>query len=165
MFKKYKWGVLLLILALSVEWSYNALNYDRNTAKKFANKLFSYPLPPKTEITAKGFDYEVLYEGEFFKEEDPFTVVAYIRLSSELSEKELTDYYNKNNDGFSDISSLKGFEVQFEGEQEIQEVLIGKKTGYKKLNPSKKSNEGNPIELTVQVGNMFDSNLKEFACS
>ncbi|RAS73187.1 hypothetical protein [Priestia endophytica] len=165
MLKRYKWGVLLLILALSVLWSYNALNHDRNTARKFANKLFSYPLPPKTEITAKGFDYEVLYEGEFFKKGDPFTVVAYIRLSSELSEKELMDYYNRNNDGFSDISPLKGSEVHFERGQKIQEVLIGKKKGYKKSNLSKKSTEGNRIEFIVQVRNIFDSNLEEFACS
>ncbi|RPK14753.1 hypothetical protein [Priestia endophytica] len=165
MLKKYRWGVLLLILVLSVEWSYNALNHDRNTARKFANKLFSYPLPPKTEITAKGFDYEVLYEGEFLENEDSFTVVAYVRLSSKLSEKELIDYYKRNHDGFSDISPLKSFEVQFERSQEIQEGLIGKKTWYKESNLSKKNNEGNPIELIVQVRNMFDSNLEEFACS
>lgn len=158
--KKYKWGMMLLVLAFFIEWSYNFLNYEREIAKNFADKLFSYPLPPKTEITDKGFDYEVLYGEDFLGSEDKPTptVVAYIRLSSKLSEKELMDYYKENNDVESSVSSLKGFEIYFEGEIENKATLMSKKDWYEELHLNKRNNEENPLELIVQVQNMSDSN-------
>jgi len=161
--KKYKWGLMLLVLAFFIEWSYHFLNYEREVAKNFADKLFSYPLPPKTEITDKGFDYEVLYGEDLWESKDQPTVVAYMRLSSKLSEKELMDYYKENNDVESGVSSLKGFEVKVEEEIENRATFMSEKDWYEELN--KRNNEENPLELIVQVKNRSNSNSIEMTCS
>ncbi|MBG9813717.1 hypothetical protein [Priestia endophytica] len=163
--KKYKWGLMLLVLAFFIEWSYHFLNYEREVAKNFADKLFSYPLPPKTEITDKGFDYEVLYGEDLWESKDQPTVVAYMRLSSKLSEKELMDYYKENNDVESGVSSLKGFEVKVEEEIENRATFMGEKDWYEELNVNKRNNEENPLELIVQVKNRSNSNSIEMTCS
>lgn len=154
---------MLLVLAFFIEWSYHFLNYEREVAKNFADKLFSYPLPPKTEITDKGFDYEVLYGEDLWESKDQPTVVAYMRLSSKLSEKELMDYYKENNDVESGVSSLKGFEVKVEEEIENRATFMGEKDWYEELN--KGNNEENPLELIVQVKNRSNSNSIEMTCS
>ncbi|MCM3537888.1 hypothetical protein [Priestia endophytica] len=162
--KKYKWGIMLWVLALFIEWSYHFLNYEREIAQNFADKLFSYPLPPKTEITDKGFDYEVLDgEGLWWSKDQPM-VVAYIRLSSKLNEKELMDYYKENIDVGSDVSSLKGFEINFEEEIENLATFTDEKDGYEELNVNKRNNEENPLELIVQLKNTPGSNSVKFVC-
>lgn len=125
--------MMLLVLAFFIEWSHSLLNYERETARNFADKLFSYPLPPKTEITDTGFDYEVLYGEDMWGSKDKPTVVSYIRLSSKFSEKELMDYYKENNDVESGASSLKGFEIYFEGKIGNQATIKSEKDWYEKL--------------------------------
>ncbi|MGG4268109.1 hypothetical protein [Peribacillus simplex] len=153
MIKKYKWWIVILVIAILAWPFYDFFSKDKKTAEEFANKLYSYPLPPDTEIIDKGFDYGVTYGGGPWGSGGQPTVVAYMKLSSELSERKLIDYYKIN-------SSLKGFEVYFKGDEEIIETFDGKKSWYegKTLsNPSKKSNEGEPIELIVQKRTIFES--------
>ncbi|MGE7185345.1 hypothetical protein ACQKKK_15455 [Peribacillus sp. NPDC006672] len=142
-----------MIIAILAWSSYDFFSKDKKTAEEFANKLYSYPLPPDTEIIDKGFDYGVSYGGGPWGSGGQPTVVAYMKLSSELSERKLIDYYKIN-------SSLKDFEVYFKGDEEIIETFDGKKSWYEgktPSNPSKKSNEGEPIELIVQKRTIFES--------
>lgn len=83
-----------------------------------------------------------------------------MKLSSELSEKELMDYYEVDNN-----KSLKGFEIYFKGDEEIKKTFDGKHSWYEGTtpsNPSEESNKGEPIEFIVQKRTVFDSPLGEF---
>ncbi len=89
--------------------------------------------------------------------------MVYQKLSSELSEKELADYYKEKESG---IPSLSGIKIYLEGDEVVRKTLNGQKTWYdgKALeNPSIKDNEGEPIELIIQVKNIFSSAFGEFA--
>ena len=66
-------------------------------AKSFAAEFYEYPLPDKTKVTEKNFDYGVLFGGGPSGSGGYPTVASYIEIESELSEKELYDYYNKDN--------------------------------------------------------------------
>jgi hypothetical protein len=78
-------------------------------AKKYAKTLLEYELPEKTEVVVKDFDYGVLYGGGPWGSGGRPTVVAYKRISTELSEKEIFEHYNANN-----------FEIYFEGTEELK---------------------------------------------
>lgn len=67
-------------------------------AKSFAAELYDYPLPEKMKVIKKDFDYGVLFGGKPSGSGGYPTVAAYIEIESELSEKELYDYYNKDNE-------------------------------------------------------------------
>ncbi|AOH57432.1 hypothetical protein ABE28_024095 (plasmid) [Peribacillus muralis] len=159
MFKRYRWWMVVLALSIVAFYFYDLLSADKRTVEEYANRLYSYPLPPNTEIIDKGFDYGVSYGGGPWGSGGQPTVVAYMKLSSELSERKLMDYYKIN-------SSLKGFEVYFKGDEEIIKTFDGKKSWYEgktPSNPSEKSNEGEPIELIVQKRTLFESPFGELA--
>ncbi|WP_191561107.1 hypothetical protein [Metabacillus idriensis] len=66
MLKRYKRRdvmVVMLIIGIPIYFVYNYLGQDRETAKEFANELYTYPLPPKTKIIDKSFVYGVGYGG------------------------------------------------------------------------------------------------------
>lgn len=96
----------------------------------------------------KYFDYGVLYGGGPWGSGGYPTVVAYMKLSSELSEKELFNHYNKNK-----------FEIFFEDSEIIEKNREGKKwyegqnsTGK---NLSYKINKNDPINFIVQYRKEF----------
>lgn len=155
--KKFK---ILIILSVIVAVSWLAVSFfsqDEKTAEEFANKVFSYPLPPKTKVLEQGFDYGVSYGGGPWGSGGRPTVVVYKKLCSELSEKEVYDYYKEQD---------RGFEIYFEGDEEIKKAIDGKRTWYEgktRENLDTKDNTGEPIEFIIQVRTEFNSAFGEFA--
>lgn len=155
---------MVLAIILVISWlTVSFFSQDKQTAEEFANKVYTLPLPPKTKVIDQGFDYGVGYGGGPWGSGGQPTVVVYKRLSSELSEKELVDYYKERN---SDLPSLQGFEVYFQGDEKIQKTFNSKRTWYEgktPKSPSTKNNTGSPIELIIQVRNVFDSAFGDLA--
>ena len=138
----------LLILIGFCSLSYFIFGQEYRYAKKHANQLFDYPLPPKTEVIDKDFDYGVLYGGGPWGSGGHPTVAAYMKLSSELSEKEIFEHYNEDR-----------FEIYFDGNEEIKKNSSGKiwyegnKSTGENLNDE--SNEGEPIQFIIQIRGVF----------
>lgn len=152
MLKRYKWLIIILLVVLFSIWFFGQ---DKREAKDFANKFYSYPLPLETEIIDKGYDYGRSYGGTPLANGSYITAVAYIKLSSKLSEKELIDYYKE----------IKDSEIYFEGDEEIKTSSTGR-TWYEGTIPSNPSQEKNiqePIELIVQTKTIFLSAFDDFA--
>lgn len=153
--KKYK---ILIILAIFLIGSWSAMYFfgqDKRTAEEFANKFYSYPLPPKTKVTDQGFDYGVGYGGGPSGSGGYPTVAVYRMLSSELSEKEVVDHYKE-----------RGFEIYFEGDEEIKKTSDGKRFWYEgktPVNPSTKDNAQEPIEFIIQSRTEFTSAFGDLA--
>ncbi|PJN89552.1 hypothetical protein [Bacillus sp. mrc49] len=161
MLKRYKWWMGVLIFSIVAFFFYDLLSEDKQTVEEFANKYFSYTLPIKTKIIEKGFDYGVSYGGGPWGSGGQPTAVAYMKLSSELSEKELLDYYEIDNN-----EPFEGFEIYFKGDEEIIKTFDGEQSWYEGTtppNPSKESNKGKPIEFIVQKRTIFNSPLGEFS--
>ncbi|MEN1969662.1 hypothetical protein WMZ97_16490 [Lentibacillus sp. N15] len=117
-------------------------------AKKYANTLFQYELPEKTEVVGKKFDYGVLYGGGPWGSGGYPTLVSYIKISTQLSEKEVFEHYNKN-----------GFEIYFKGtaEQKMNNKEQTWYEGYIKSEDSlsTKNNNKAPIEIIIQYRKEF----------
>lgn len=128
---------------------------DKREAKDFADKLYSYPLPPETEVINKGYDYGSSYGGTPQGNGNYITAIAYIKLSSNLSEKELIDYYKV----------IKVSEIYFEGDEEINTSRTGRSwyEGTTPVNPNQEKNIQKPIELIVQTRTIFLSAFADFA--
>lgn len=94
---------------------YYLLGQEHRYAKIYSNELFDYELPKKTKVIEKDFDYGVLYGGGPTGNGGYPTVVAYMKLSSELSEQDIFNHYNKNK-----------FEIFFEGFEIIEKNIQGK---------------------------------------
>lgn len=161
--KKSKY-IFVIAIILVISWlAVSFFSQDKKTAEEFANRVYSFPLPPKTKVVKQGYDYGVSYGGGPWGNGGQPTVVVYQGLSSELSEKELVNYYKEIG---SEIPSLKGIEIYLEGDEEIQRTFNGEKTWYEGdtlKNPSTKDNTDEPIKLIIQVRNIFDSAFGEFA--
>ncbi|MGG4268235.1 hypothetical protein [Peribacillus simplex] len=160
MFKRYRWWMVGLVLSIVAFFFYDLLSEDKQTVEEFANNFFSYTLPTKPKIIEKGYDYGVSFGGGPWGNAGQPTAVAFMKLSSELSEKELMDYYEIDNN-----KSLKGFEVYFKSDEEIRETFDGKHSWYEgttSSNPSKESNKGEPIEFILQKRMVFDSSFGEY---
>lgn len=142
---------ILLLIGLSL-WFFGK---DKREAKDFADKLYSYPLPPETEVIQKGYDYGSSYGGTPLANGNYITAVAYMKLSSNLSEKELIDYYK----------AINGSEIYFEGDEEINTSRTGRTwyEGTTPVNPSQEKNIQKPIELIVQTRTIFLSAFADFA--
>ncbi|MFJ5771692.1 hypothetical protein [Psychrobacillus sp. NPDC093180] len=117
-------------------------------AKKSANILLEFELPKKTKALKEGFDYGVLYGGGPWGSGGRPTVVAYKRISTELSEKEIYKHYNTNDfeiyfDGLEDIIENSKGQIWYEGTIKDEHVL------------SSESNENKPIEVIVQYRTEF----------
>jgi len=155
--KRYKVLIILSII-LAISWlAVSFFSQDKKTAEEFANKVFSYPLPPKTKVLEQGFDYGVGYGGGPWGSGGQPTVVVYKKLYSELSEKEVYDYYKEQE---------RGFEIYFEGDEEINKTFDGKRTWYEgktRENLRTKENTGEPIEFIVQVRTLFTSAFGDLA--
>ena len=133
--------MIILSIILAVSWlAVSFFSQDKKTAEKFANKVFSYPLPPKTKGLEQGFDYGVSYGGGPWGSGGQPTVVVYKKLYSELSEKEVYDYYKEQE---------LGFEIYFEGKT--------------RENLHTKDNTGEPIEFIIQVRTVFTSAFRDLA--
>lgn len=152
---KYKILIFLLII-LAVSWlAVSFFSQDKKTAEEFANKVFSSPLPSKTKELDRGFDYGVGYGGGPSGSGGRPTVVVYKKLYSELSEKEVDDYYKK-----------RGFEIYFEGDEELKKTSDEKRTWYEgkhRENLSTKDNTGEPIEFIIQARTEFTSAFGDLA--
>ena len=152
---KYKVLITLLIIFAIVWSAVSFFSQDRKNAEEFANKFFSSPLPPKTKELDRGFDYGVGYGGGPWGSGGRPTVVVYKKLYSELSEKELNDYYKE-----------KGFEIYFEGDEEIKKTSDGRRFWYEgknRTNLSTKDNTEEPIEFIIQIRKEFTSAFGDLA--
>ena len=144
-------GCLIFVLLILIGFCllfYFIFGQEHRYAKNHANQLFDYPLPPKTEVIDKDFDYGVLYGGGPWGSGGHPTVAAYMKLSSELSEKEIFEHYNEDR-----------FEIYFEGNEDIKKSSDGKiwyegdkSTGE---NLKNESNEGDPIKFIIQIRGSF----------
>ncbi|MFP3729050.1 hypothetical protein U8V72_28080 [Priestia filamentosa] len=165
MFRKYKRWITAVVALAIVGWLYYFISHDGRVAKDFANKLYDTPLPPETRIIDKGYDYGVLYGGGPWGSGGHPTVVAYIKISSRLSEKELVNYYST----LPELRTINGYEVYFKGyAKRNKRFNEGSRSWYEGTLPAhfnKKRNEKEPIEVIVQVRTTFTSNLGEFARS
>ncbi|WP_168123937.1 hypothetical protein [Paenibacillus sp. HB172176] len=112
-------------------------------AKKYANTLFEYEMPAATQVIEKDFDYGVFYGGGPWGSGGYPTMVAYIKISTQLSEKEVFEHYNKN-----------GFEIYFKGTEELQKNDKGQiwyEGNIKNEDSlSTKENSKVPIEVIIQ---------------
>lgn len=128
--------------------SYYIFGQEYRYAKSFSKQLIEYPLPAKTQVIEKNFDYGVLYGGGPKGSGGYPTVAVYMILSSELSEKEIFEYYNKGK-----------FEIYFEGNEDIKKNSDGKvwyegnKSTGENLNGE--SNENDPIKFIIQIRKEF----------
>ena len=109
-------------------------------AKQFAEEFYDCSFPTKTVLIERGYDYDYIYGGGPSGNGGYPTVVAYMKLSSTLSEKELFHYYNRQD-----------LEVYFDWWVEVEE---GKKW-YEGVTPTLKklSDEANnekPINVIIQ---------------
>ncbi|MEE6132321.1 MULTISPECIES: hypothetical protein [Priestia] len=156
---KYK---LLLLAALITTISWRTiyfLSHDKRTAKAFAEEFYAIPLPPKTTVIDQAFNYGVFYGGGPWGSGGRPTVVAYKKLSSELSEKELVDYYTSN-------PPLEGIEIYFKWEEKGVTTADNEKKWYEgktPKQPSEENNTGSPIEVIIQLREEFESAFGEFA--
>ena len=154
--KRYK-ILIILSLILAVSWlAVSFFSQDKKTAEEFANKVFSYPLPLKTKVLEQGFDYGVSYGGGPWGSGGQPTVVVYKKLSSELSEKEVYDYYKEQE---------RAFEIYFEGDEEINKTSDGRTwyEGKTRENLHPKENTGKTIEFIVQVRSEFATAFGDLA--
>ena len=146
--KNKKLYTIILILIVSVLLLYYVFGQEYRYAKIYANELFDFEIPEKTKVVEQNFDYGVLYGGGPTGSGGYPTVVAYIKLSSELSEKEIFNHYNKNE-----------FEIFFQDSEIITKNIQGKKwyDGKKSKgeNLSFKINNDDPIKFIVQYRKEF----------
>ncbi|KYG33647.1 hypothetical protein [Priestia endophytica] len=146
--KKLKLITVCLVLIGIGSLSYYIFGQEHRYAKRYAHQLFDYPLPPKTKIMEQDFDHGVLYGGGPSGSGGYPTVAAYMKLSSELSEKEIFDYYHK-----------KHFEIYFEGDETMEKDSKGRiwyegKNAVKE-NLSIENNKGRPIKFIIQSKKEF----------
>lgn len=152
--KKRSFFYSLLVVVLGFLW-YVFWGQEYQYASGFASKLYNYPLPPETKIINKDFDYGVFYAGGPSGSGGYPTVAAFIEIESELSEKELYNYYDKE-----DVFARPGknpkkeiaFEFYLDGYQKKQEK-DGKVWYSSNVTPTlgHKSNQGKPIKAIVQI--------------
>lgn len=157
--KSKKIAIASISLVLMGVLIYALFGQEYLYAKSFADELSDYPLPDKTKIVDKNFDYGVLFGGGPSGSGGYPTVASFIEIESELSEKELYDYYNKDNI-FSvpgEDTKKVGFEIYFAGyhDKKIEKgkVWIEGNTQPKELSSGK--NEGSPIKAIVQIRTEF----------
>ncbi|WP_130805595.1 hypothetical protein [Senegalia massiliensis] len=147
--KNKKLFIVLLISITIILLLYYVFGQGHRYAKSYANRLFAYQLPEKTKIIEKDFDYGVLYGGGPRGSGGYPTMVAHMKLSSELSEKEIFNHYNKNK-----------FEIFFEGYETIKKNSEGKKwyEGQKSTGKtlSDEMNKDEPINFIVQYRTEFN---------
>ncbi|WP_424514038.1 hypothetical protein [Psychrobacillus psychrotolerans] len=153
--------MIILSIILAASWlAVSFFSQDKKNAEEYANNFFSYPIPPETKMLEHGFDYGVGYGvgyggGPSGNSGRPI-VVAYKKLSSELSEKELYDYYNEQE---------RAFEIYFEGDEEVNKTPDGRTwyEGKTRENLHTKDNTGEPIEFIVQVRSEFATAFGDLA--
>lgn len=107
-------------------------------AKKYANRLLKFELPEKTEVIEQDFDYGVLYGGGPWGSGGRPTVVAYKRISTELSEKEIDKHYDTNDfeiyfDGLEDLKVNSNGQLWYEGTIKDKNVLSSQRNENKKM--------------------------------
>ncbi|KGR85501.1 hypothetical protein [Lysinibacillus odysseyi] len=124
-------------------------------ARSFASELYEYPLPDKTKVTERNFDYGVLFGGGPSGSGGYPTVASYIEIESELSEKELYDYYNKGNVFSAPGEDAKrvGFEIYFAGHyhKQIEEGKVWFEGDIQPGELGSQKNDGKPIKAIVQI--------------
>lgn len=156
---KYKL-LLLAALIITISWAtVHFFNHDKRAAKDFAEEFYAIPLPPKTKIIDQDFNYGVYYGGGPWGSGGRPTVVAYKKLSSELSEKDLVDRYTSN-------PPLEGVEIYFKWDEKDTTTAGSEKKwfeGEMPKQPSTENHKGSPIEVVIQSREEFESAFGEFA--
>lgn len=123
-------------------------------AKNIAHDLYHYPLPAHTKIVEKNFDYGVFFPNGPTGSGGYPTVVAFIEIESELSRKELYNYYNENT--LPENDEVK-FEIYFEDSQKKIEV-DGKVFYERSGSPGSLSSEvtkGEKTKAIIQIKKEF----------
>lgn len=145
--KKRSYTIVLISITI-ILLLYYVLGQQYRYAKVYANQLFNYPTPERTKIIEKDFDYGVLYGGGPWGSGGYPTMVAYMKLSSELSEQDIFKHYNQNK-----------FEIFFESSEIIEKNIQGKKwfesEKSKDEELSHESNKNKPINFIVQYRTEF----------
>ncbi len=117
-------------------------------AKKYANELLEFKLPEQTEVIEQDFDYGVLYGGGPWGSGGYPTVVAYKKIVTKLSEKEIYKHYQS-----------KEFEIYFNGTEELKRNSSNQ-IWYEGIMKDKDSlsieqNNEEPIEVIIQYRTEF----------
>ncbi|MCP3029610.1 hypothetical protein [Halobacillus sp. A5] len=160
--RSYKFFMLLLIALLTPVLIIVFLYIqDKMTVKDYAQEFYSHQLPQNTKILDKGHNFGVFYGGGPWGSGGRPTMVAYMKLSTELSEKEVLDYYNNNN---LSIETQNGIEVYFnEGREKKEKEGKVWYEGKSPLYASQDVNQDNPIDLIIQVRTEFNPSMGELA--
>lgn len=132
--------LLLLYVFVGQEYVY---------AKKYANKLLEFKLPEQTEVIDQDFDYGVLYGGGPWGSGGYPTVVAYKKILTKLSERDI----------FNHFQSKEEFEIYFNGTEELK-MNSSNQIWYEGLvkdneNLSTNDNIEEPIEVIIQYRTEF----------
>ncbi|TDL31996.1 hypothetical protein E2R51_12335 [Jeotgalibacillus sp. S-D1] len=146
---RFKIIIILTFLAIfALGLFYIFFGQEYVYAKKYANRLLEYKLPEKTKVIEQDFDYGVLYGGGPWGSGGRPTLAAYKRISTELSEKEIFEHYNKND-----------FEIYFEGTEKLKKNSNNQiwYEGYLKSEDvlSSEENSEEPIEVIIQYRTEF----------
>lgn len=117
-------------------------------AKKYANRLLELELPRKSEVIKQDFDYGVIYGGGPWGSGGYPTLVAYKRIRTELSEKEIFEYYNSNDfeiyfDGSVELKKNNKGQIWYEGLMKDEDAL------------STEKNDEEPMEVMIQYRTEF----------
>lgn len=152
---KFKILIILLTILAIVCLAVSFFSQDKKNAEEFAKKFFSTPLPPETKELDRGFDFGVAYGGGPWGSGGRPTVVVFQKFYSELSEKEVHEYYKE-----------KGVEIYFDGDEELKKTSDGKRfwnEGKERKNLSTKDNTEEPIKFIIQIRKEFTSAFGDLA--
>ncbi|MEN0644871.1 hypothetical protein MKY91_17080 [Alkalicoccobacillus gibsonii] len=106
--KKRHWIMIASsILGISL-LSYYVFGQESRYAKKYANELFDYPLPAETVVLEQGYNYGTFFGGGPWGSDGLPTVAAYLKVKTELSERDIVEYYDKR------------FEIYFDGDEHLK---------------------------------------------
>lgn len=137
--KKSVYLLVISILVFSV-FVYYIYGQEYRYAKEFANELYEYSIPPNTVLIEKGYDFAYNYGGGPRGNGGYPTVVAFMKLSSSLSEQEIFNYYDQD-----DIEVYFDWWVE---EEKGKEWYEGIKPKPQKL--SDKENINKTIKVVIQ---------------
>lgn len=157
--------VIIVILALAIGASY-VFEEKKRISEQFAANLFNYPLPPHTKVKEQNYFYGYSF-GHLLGSGGSLPVVASMKLTSKLSEKEIIAYYNNHPYFPYPKSNSRGVELEiyFSGNYKKHNTKDGfcysnkdehlsRLSAYKKEQELSAPQEGNS-EYILQISSSF----------